>query len=155
MKDKGIEKQMKNGEEIVDIPDETEHVWNDADYAREMRKILIPIVQKFMDDSNEQDLFEDISNSSDGDQYQISNILTIEPFQGQLEPYEYGVATVGFFPPPNTKIRAKLICKVEGGEYESLSIVGTSCKISYELNKKYVEFGHQVEFHFIKLKIEK
>lgn len=149
LKDQSIEKQKENEEEVFTISDDIRLSWNDADYTREMKKILLPTVQRFIVDSNEQDLFEDNVNITNNDQWQISDILTIEPFHGQLEPYEYGVVTVGFFPPPNTKIRAKAICKIDEGEYESLSIVGTSCKIVYELNKKYVEFGKQVAFSYI------
>ncbi|KAJ8920877.1 hypothetical protein NQ315_015670 [Exocentrus adspersus] len=147
--DTGDVNEKTDHEETNQEKDDEKHndKWDRDDYIRDMKNILRPIMAKFMEDSNELVLLEGRSNNSkcsESYEFKLNNILTVEPYEGRLEPFEHGVVTVGFFPPANTKIQAKVICNVFGGEHETLSIVGISCPISYKLDKDFVEFGSKL-----------
>lgn len=78
------------------------------------------------------------------DPFNIRNIFTITPSSGNLLPYEYLMAVVGFNPPPNAKIQAVLLCNVEGGEPEKIVLKGITAGIKYKFDKDKIEFKRKV-----------
>ncbi|CAG9825500.1 unnamed protein product [Phaedon cochleariae] len=116
--------------------------WDYKTYDMEATKFIknIAINHLVQEDT---EFFCDIENEASS-AYSIGNIVTIEPSNGVLAPFEYGAVTIGFFPPPNVKVKCTAICKVEGGEDEPFLITGMSSRISYKFDKQVIEFGRRL-----------
>ncbi|CAG9825502.1 unnamed protein product [Phaedon cochleariae] len=118
--------------------------WDYKTYDMEATKFIknIAINHLVQEDT---EFFCDIENEASS-AYSIGNIVTIEPSNGVLAPFEYGAVTIGFFPPPNVKVKCTAICKVEGGEDEPFLITGMSSRISYKFDKQVIEFGRRIGY---------
>ncbi|KAG5865676.1 hypothetical protein JTB14_020627 [Gonioctena quinquepunctata] len=117
--------------------------WSHDRFEMEANKIMKDLVDEFVTIEDTDDSFfleEKLSEKLP----LLGNIVKIEPSRGYLEPYEYIVVTVGFFPPPNVKIKCTATCNVQEGEKEHLVLTGVSANISYKLNKEHIEFGRKL-----------
>ncbi|XP_074027129.1 hydrocephalus-inducing protein homolog isoform X2 [Leptinotarsa decemlineata] len=117
--------------------------WSTDRYNEEAKSILRNLVAGFRTpDENEDDTF--FSGVKTKKRSALSNMITIEPSNGCLDPYEYIVVSIGFFPPPNVKIKFTAVCAISGGETESIVVSGMSSSMSYKLSSDVIDFGRQL-----------
>ncbi|CAH1188542.1 unnamed protein product [Phyllotreta striolata] len=76
--------------------------------------------------------------------HMLRNILTIEPWEGYLKPYEYCLVNIYFSPPPNTIIQCSAVCKIEGGEQERVYFKGSCSYIYFRFDKSFIDVGRKL-----------
>lgn len=74
----------------------------------------------------------------------LKNIITMEPWQGCLKPYEYNLINLYFHPLPNTIIHCSAVCKIDGGEEDRIQFSGSCSNIAYSFDKTAIDVGRQV-----------
>lgn len=71
----------------------------------------------------------------------VSEIFTIVPHEGCLEPDELIMTHFRFTPQPNTEVSATVYCHIVGGANEQIKLKGKCKKISFYLKKNQINFG--------------
>lgn len=121
----------------------------------QIRNILQPITEQYFD-QEDMNFFANLPKSEDlmvHDACDIDSIFNIEPYFGSLRPYEPLMANIGFSPPPEVRVRAVVLCHVEGGETESMVLKGTCARICYKLDREKIEFKRTVSKKLQRTKI--
>lgn len=132
-----------SADEGIFLPDDrVEAIWSEELYQREMRAILLPIIETLTFD-DDTDIFDDLSTSNYSLE-DVNNIFSIEPSQGFLMSYEYVVANISFSPPPNVDVKIVATLNVDDGDKEKIIIRGCTSPISYKFEPEYVEFNRRV-----------
>ncbi|XP_072381898.1 hydrocephalus-inducing protein homolog isoform X2 [Diabrotica undecimpunctata] len=78
------------------------------------------------------------------DSLNLRDIITIEPWKGCLRPYEHGLISIYFSPPPNVIINCICICKINGGEELEFEISGSCSHLSFKFNKSSIYVGNRL-----------
>lgn len=119
---------------------------DNEEIKEDLRKHLQPIVEPYFE-NEDTDFYSGLPSSEVAlahDPYNLQNIFNIEPVFGSLLPFEYLMANVGFNPPPNVRVKAVVLCNVEGGETERLLLKGASAKVRFKFDKDKIDFKRKV-----------
>lgn len=115
------------------------------EYYKAMHNLLLPLVTAppgVVNYKNTRSIFS--LPATQQLKHYIDSVLDITPHEGFLPPHECQAISVGFFPKPDTKIKAKAICCVLGGIDREITIQGDASNMGYELDTDYIDFGRQV-----------
>lgn len=117
--------------------------WTEDDCNNEAKTILEPVIDDIFPEDETADFFLDLPSSDtskDLNPFDVRNIFSIEPMSGSLAPYEYLMANIGFKPPPNVRVKAVLLCNVDGGSTERLVLKGVMAAIRFKFDKWKIDF---------------
>nr|CAH7720449.1 unnamed protein product [Callosobruchus chinensis] len=125
----------------------TECEWDDEKCDLEKARILRSMTEDKRSEIIDLEFAELLPEEPpESDPRSLRNILTIEPIEGVLSPYECMSIMVGLCLPPNVSVDVRAVCSIENGEDEQLVVKGFSSKISYVLDKKNIELGRQIGY---------